>query len=98
MDALRRRRRAEAGRLVQVTRIEFPPGSGRIADYTEDELAFIRELVHSGSPTAANEARFIIDAKVELGARIVPDDEATFVLLDVGERPTGSPFLTGKYH
>lgn len=74
-----------------MTRIEFPPGSGWVADYSDAEVDLLRRLASSGSATAAREARLLVDAKVVLGARLVPDEEATFVFLDQPGAAASSP-------
>jgi hypothetical protein len=60
-------------------RIEWPPGSGAVADYAPHEERLLRDLIASGQtgeiPIAELEAQvgLLHDAKALLGARVLPD-------------------------
>ncbi len=56
---------------------EFPPGSGRVADYDVEESEMMRRLVRrreQGDRAALNEIRVLHELKVVFGVNIVRDE------------------------
>lgn len=67
-------------RTRRTLKIEWPPRSGRVAEYTTDELEYVRGFIRrkeAGEITAAAlnlQIGHIHDVKVEFGVDLIEDD------------------------
>lgn len=55
-----------------MTSIEWPRNSGRVAEYDNEELRQVRELLAQGTRDATRSVEFLHALKVDLDAKIVP--------------------------